>query len=142
MTSKPKNPQFKAFSLLELSFVILIIGILVVAIMLGQNLIGRSRMTSAQTLTQSSPIISINDLRMWLETSLDRSFKPNEMIDNNSLTAWNDLNAAYSKTLVTNIGSGPIYSNTINGVHAVKFDSNSTANHLNIANASFLNRHC
>lgn len=85
MTYKTNNHQFKAFTLLELSFVILIIGILVAAIILGQNLIGRSRMTSAQTMTQSSPIISISDLRMWLETSLDRSFRPDEMTNNNSL---------------------------------------------------------
>lgn len=129
----------KAFTLIELSFVILIIGILVAAIILGKNLISRSRITSAQTLTQSSPIISITDLRMWLETSLDRSFKPNEMNDNNSLTLWNDINSAYNKVLVINVGTGPVYSNTINGVHAVKFDSNSATNHLSITNASFLN---
>ena len=56
-----------------------------------------------------------------------------------TLTIWNDLNSAYNKTLVISIGSGPVYSNTINGVHAVKFDSSSVTNHLSITNASFLN---
>jgi hypothetical protein len=37
------------------------------------------------------------------------------------------------------VGTGPVYSNTINNIHAVKF-SGSTSNYLQIADASFLNK--
>ena len=50
----------KAFSLLKLSFVILIIAVLVIAILLGKNLVGRSRVTNAQTLVQSPPVMVLS----------------------------------------------------------------------------------
>ncbi|NDB84855.1 MAG: prepilin-type N-terminal cleavage/methylation domain-containing protein [Alphaproteobacteria bacterium] len=139
-----KNPpksrfKFKAFSLIELSFVILIIGVLVAGIVLGKNLIGRSRITNAQTLAQSSPVLAISDLQLWLENSLDRSFKANEMVDGNSLSMWNNISPS-SKVGVVAVGSGPVYSTvyTINSIPGVRF-TNSAVNYLTISNASFLN---
>lgn len=41
--------------------------------------------------------------------------------------------------MVTAVGTGPVYSNTINNIHAVKF-SGSTSDYLQIADASFLNK--
>ncbi|MBL6664684.1 MAG: hypothetical protein ISQ34_02440 [Rickettsiales bacterium] len=37
------------------------------------------------------------------------------------------------------VGDGPVYSNSINSIPAIKFDDNSDANHLQISDASFLN---
>lgn len=49
-----KNKFNKAFSLIELSIVILIIGILVAGVTSSSRLINQMRLTSARTLTQSS----------------------------------------------------------------------------------------
>jgi prepilin-type N-terminal cleavage/methylation domain-containing protein len=54
--------QSKAFSLIELSIVILIIGILIAGVTQGSRLVRESKITTAVTLTQSAPIASVKDL--------------------------------------------------------------------------------
>ncbi len=54
-TSKSRF-KLKAFSLLKLSFVIIILA---VSIALSKNLVGKSRITNAQTLAQSSPVMAL-----------------------------------------------------------------------------------
>ncbi len=130
----------RAFSLLEISAVILIIGILVAGVMGGNILIAKSRLVAAVTLTSSSPISGIKDSALWLETAVDSSFPENQTTNNNSITTWYDARkSAANKVTITAAGSGPVYSNTINYIHAVKFDASSSSNHLQIADASFLN---
>ena len=82
----------KAFSLIELSIVILIIGILVAGVTQSSRLIREFRVSTAESLTQSSPVASIKGLTFWLETSLDASFLPNEAEDGMVITQWNDIN--------------------------------------------------
>jgi len=65
MFSKYSN---KAFSLIELSIVILIIGILVAGVTSSSRLVKRMKIITAQNLTTSSPISSIKDLIFWYET--------------------------------------------------------------------------
>ena len=60
-----------AFSLIELSIVILIIGIIIAGITQGSRLVTKMRVASARALTQSSPVTSIKGLMMWLETTMD-----------------------------------------------------------------------
>jgi prepilin-type N-terminal cleavage/methylation domain-containing protein len=92
--SKKKN---SAFSLIEISMVILIIGVLIAGVLLGNNLVKKSRISSAQTLTISSPINGIKESALWLESSLDKSFEESESFDNNPISVWGD-----------NRGSAPI----------------------------------
>jgi len=86
----------KAFSLIELSIVILIIGILVAGVTTSSRLISRMRLQAAQNITSSSPINTIKDLVFWFETSLERSFNDTEEQNNAFLTAWYDNNAQSS----------------------------------------------
>jgi prepilin-type N-terminal cleavage/methylation domain-containing protein len=70
-----KNSHKKqAFSLLELSVVIVIIGILITGIMKGSSLIASSRINSARSLTARSPVGEINGLAAWYETTSLQSF--------------------------------------------------------------------
>lgn len=48
-----------AFSLIELSIVILIVGILIAGVTQSSRMVGKSRIKTAKTLTQSSPVGSI-----------------------------------------------------------------------------------
>jgi prepilin-type N-terminal cleavage/methylation domain-containing protein len=61
----------KAFSLLELSITILIIGILLIGVIGAKHLIKKSRISTAQNLTSSAPISGILDNALWLESSID-----------------------------------------------------------------------
>lgn len=82
----------KAFSLIELSIVILIIGILIAGVTQASRLVKQMRLTSARTLTQSSPVASIKGLALWLESTADASFKVAESEDGAFVTWWGETN--------------------------------------------------
>lgn len=77
--------QYKAFSLLEVSAVILIIGILIAGVVTANSLIDKSRLASAKTLTTSSPVNGVKDLALWLETSVDSSFDEADVGNGNTI---------------------------------------------------------
>jgi len=85
----------KAFSLIELSIVILIIGILVAGVTQSSRLINQLKLLSAQSLTRSSDVNSILDLTFWVESTLDGSFTNSSgsfQLDNGgSISSWNDI---------------------------------------------------
>ena len=76
----------KAFSLVELSIVILIIGILIAAVGQGVDLVQDSRLSAARMLTQSSRVNSIKNLVTWLETTSEKSFDTTEAVDASTVT--------------------------------------------------------
>jgi len=82
----------RAFSLIELSIVILIIGIIIAGVTQGSRLVREFKLKTAQTLTRSSPVSSIKGLSAWFETSLENSFLESEMDENVAITQWNDIN--------------------------------------------------
>lgn len=81
----------KAFSLIELSIVILIIGILIAGVTQGSRLVGAMRLASAKALTQSSPIASMRNLHSWYEATSEGSFLEAETEDSTALTIWKDI---------------------------------------------------
>lgn len=82
----------RAFSLIELSIVILIIGILIAGVTQGGRIVTQMRLASAKSLTISSPVTSISGLTLWLEPTLEESFIDSEAQDGVGLTNWNDIN--------------------------------------------------
>jgi prepilin-type N-terminal cleavage/methylation domain-containing protein len=130
--------ELRGFTLIELSAVIAIIGILIAGVMTAPGLVKKSKIAAAQSLTKASPIAGITDNALWLESSAESSFKDTETSTGDAVTTWYDQKNAVNKSSVVAVGTGPTYSNTINYIHAVKF-SGSTANYLQVADASFLN---
>jgi prepilin-type N-terminal cleavage/methylation domain-containing protein len=128
-----------AFTLIELSAVVAIIGILIAGVMTANGLVKKSKIAAAQSLTKASPINGIQNNDLWLESSQESSFKDNESSSGDVVTTWYDQKNATNKSLITVVGTGPIYSNTINYIHAVKFNG-SNANYLKLEDASFLNK--
>jgi prepilin-type N-terminal cleavage/methylation domain-containing protein len=119
----------KAFSLIELSIVILIIGILVAGVTQSSRLISRMRILSARSITQSSPVPSVKDVYSWHETVLESSFDEAEASDGTNVTNWYDLNPQVSSSKIdvrqNTLAQKPIYTqNSINGLPSLYFDGN------------------
>ncbi len=117
MVMKNKNnSQFssKAFSLIETSIVIVIIGILITGVTQGSRLVAASKLTSAQNLTKGSPVPSIKDLVFWYETTLDNSVtsgvaandlsNSDDVQDGDFIKNWNDSNPLKNSKIKATIG--------------------------------------
>jgi prepilin-type N-terminal cleavage/methylation domain-containing protein len=89
---KNKFRARSAFSLIEISIVILIIGILIAGVTQSSRLVARSRLSNARALTQSSPVSSVKNLTFWVETTSEQSIIDSETEADSTVTTWYDLN--------------------------------------------------
>ena len=124
-SSRKKVKKYQAFSLIELAIVLFIIGLIIAGILGARTLISKARISAARALTESSPINSMSGLSLWLESSMESSFALEESDDGKTISAWIDNNAiANSRNSATQSteDNKPTYSNTINNIHAVRFD--------------------
>ena len=121
MKSKPSVKKRQAFTLAELSIVILIIGIVISVVIAADSLISKSRISAARSLTRSSPVISYKEVAFWLESSMQSSFEDVEAEDNSTLSIWRDNSIAGFNATASG-SDKPTYANTINRIHAVKFN--------------------
>ena len=131
-----KNPQYKklntnhkAFSLIEISVVTIIIGILISGISVGIDLYKDYQFVVARSVVQNSRIPRINGLAVWYETISEKSFDKNQQKNNSSLTTWYDINPNSNNKCNANSPSAtnnPIFvENAFNGyMPGVKFDGN------------------
>lgn len=92
------NNKF-AFSLIELSIVILIIGILVAGVTQSSRLINQMRLMSARSITLSSPVPTIKNLIAWYESVGEKSFNEGEMSSGSLLSNWFDSNIQSSSKI-------------------------------------------
>lgn len=119
------NRGLRAFSLIEISIVLLIIGILVAGVTQSSRLIAQSKINSAKAMTQSAPVSSIKNLMLWIETTSEASFDDSEEDEGLALTNWYDINPQVSvKSSFAGVTTArPLYKNNIiNGLPAVLFD--------------------
>ena len=131
-----KNKRHQAFSLIEISVVIVVIGILIAGISNGIELYDDYKLKVAQTLTKNSRVNRIPDLEMWLETTGENSLamgttsftdKPNPA-DQDRIGRWNDINpniiaTAKNKGIQSTFDSQPKYIRKgMNGLPTLLFD--------------------
>ena len=125
-----KNQLNKAFSLIEISVVLLIIGILIAGVSSGIDLYQDFKVTTAKSLTQNSRVNRINGLALWLESSQKSSFEPNNITNGTAITKWKNIapnltpnDRARFDAVKTSISvSGPIYrENAINSLSGLEF---------------------
>ncbi len=129
----------RAFSLIELSIVILIIGIIVAGVTQSSRMIEKMAINSARALTSSSPVSGIGDLIAWYDSVSEVSFSSDVDPDNsvkNKISLWNDINpTSTTKCNLTTTQSSngqtavnpPILKrNAINNLPAVLFDGSTT----------------
>ncbi len=118
----------KAFSLIEVSVVILIIGVLISGISQGIDLYNDYKIANARTLTLNSIVPRIQNLSMWYETTSEKSFKTSKPNDGELINQWNDINPQRTMKInlfnIPNDASRPAYKNSvINGLPALKFSN-------------------
>jgi len=114
--------------------VILIVAVTLIGVMQGRELYLKMRLNSARTLTERSQVQNIENLALWLETTLEESLyltssdnaSPKVLNDDQTIGRWNDLN--FDKNLKVNLlqdtdANRPKYKiNGINGLPALLFD--------------------
>jgi len=127
-----------AFSLVELSIVILIIGLLTAGILQGRTIATKAKLQAAQLLTTQSPVHDIENIVAWWETTSANSFNETEAQNAATVSVWKDIN---SKSLVainmtqTNPNDRPIYkTNVMNGLPMLEFRGGD--NYFNIADGT------
>ncbi len=130
-----------AFSLIEISIVILIIGILVAGVTQSSRLLNQAKISSAKTMTQSSPVASIKNLSLWIESTSDSSFQSSDLDDGTAITTWNDINPqAVTKANFTPSSTTGILlkRNIINGLPAVLVNADSSTTY-SLSSSNFSN---
>ncbi len=127
----------KAFSLFEMAMVMIVIALVLTALAQTDKFILHSSINSAQSLTKSSPVNSIDGLVAWYEATLEESFINSESEKNSSITTWYDIN---TKTTLKRNGSAsgaakPTYIiNSAAKLPILKF--NGTANYFTLPDAT------
>lgn len=126
-----------AFSLIELSVVILIVGILVVGVSQGSRIISEARLKTARSLTNSSPVHAMPGLVLWLDSTNIENIATGTVASNQYgnpgdeeyLVHWKDQNSKGLTDLIfsaPNDANRPIFlRNSSNGLPAIKFEANS-----------------
>ncbi|GDX36699.1 hypothetical protein LBMAG18_12100 [Alphaproteobacteria bacterium] len=122
-----KSPKLKkAFSLVEISIVLMIIAILVVGVTQSSRLVGLSRLTVAKQLTQSSPVSSIRGLIGWFDSVSDKSFNTDDPDEGYRVMMWKDINpqeVLKNNLVAADLDTAPVFrSNCINLLPCVEFN--------------------
>lgn len=107
--SQFNHHSHKAFSLIEMSVVIVVLSILMLVALKGRSLVYDSRVSGAAYLTNSSIVTAINGLEAWYETTLPDSLNPYEKFEGKSITKWYDIDptsGTVKNNLVQNGSSG------------------------------------
>ena len=131
-----KNFHKKAFSLIEISVVIVIIGILIAGISQGIDLYQDMRLATARSLTQNSRVGRIPDLVSWYETTSIKSIEPLQAFDGKEISTWFDINPnTTSPKNATQITAGrkPKY-NLKNSLPLINFNGITDGQFFNLPN--------
>ena len=116
----------RAFSLIEISVVIVIVMIMIAGLIQGSRLIGSMRITTARNVTNSSAMPWINYIVTWYDATATDAFKESETNDGNKISFWNGAEIRYSDRInITQVDDAkkPIFvANGMYGLPSIKFD--------------------
>ena len=106
MTNLNKNHK-QAFSLVEISIVILIIGLLIAGISKASDMIFDAELKTGRSLTKGAKVGRMANLALWLETTSAESILDNERFKDTTVTMWRDINPQSTSKFIFKIsGTG------------------------------------
>lgn len=118
--------KYKAFSLVEISVVIVILMIMIAGLMQSSRVVSSMRITTARNVTQSSAMPWINYIVTWYDATAADAFKEGETDDGDKISRWNGAEVRYSDRInlnQTNDENKPIYiANGMYGLPSIRFD--------------------
>lgn len=125
-----RQKQLSAFSLIELSIVILIVGIIIAGVVESSRLFREFKLSVAQNLTRSSPVSGINGLSLWFDAASDKVLTntsgSTNISDGDFINSWVEINPQMSPPLkftTSTADSYPIYKRDgLNGLPTLSFD--------------------
>ena len=110
----------KGFSLIEISVVILIIGVLIAGISQASDMIDDAALKGARTASKGSRVGRIRDLVLWLDAVSDGASltaATKQAVDGDAVTQLKDLNPRSSaKLTLTSAGTSIFNSNKVSGL--------------------------
>ena len=110
----------KGFSLIEISVVILIIGVLIAGISQASDMIDDAALKGARTASKGSRVGRIKDLVLWLDAVSDGASltaASKQAVDGDAVTQLKDLNPRSSaKLTLTSAGTSIFNSNKVSGL--------------------------
>jgi hypothetical protein len=120
------NKKNKAFSLVELSVVIVIVMIMIAGLIQSSRIIGAMRISTARNVTQSSSMPWINYIVTWYDATASDAFLESETDDGDKISRWNGAEVRYTDRInlnQTDDDKKPIYvSNGMYGLPSIRFD--------------------
>ncbi len=120
--------QKKAFSLIELSVVVVIVALIIAAITQSSRLVSQMRLTNARKLTNNSAIPALNNIIAWYDATSIEAFDVNQTNHTDKISKWVDSEVRVHERIVLEQATDnnkPIYqANAINGLPAIYFDGN------------------
>jgi type II secretory pathway pseudopilin PulG len=138
------NKKYFAFTIIELSIVMLVISAIIVGISSTKLMIRKARLANAQSLTQDSIVGELSDdLVAWYETSLESSFLSSELKnDGGNISTWkdNNINAVNKNnaTMTTTAYQPKLYQNAFyDSIPGLRFDG--TDDYLNFDLSKIVN---
>ena len=146
-----KNKFRKAYSMIEMSLLILIMGILFAGAYQGFNIYYETHLSGARTITQNAIISRIGNLAFWYETTFEKDENQNgkpilmwldrnnqQLIKNNAYPSQNNDNTKfnYEPNNFTNNG-GPLFVlKGINGLPSLNFKNTSSSSRFLVVDPS------
>jgi len=106
---KNKNKINTAFSLVEISIVVLIVGLLIAGISKASDMIFDANLKTGRSLTKGAKVNRMPSLSLWMETTLSESLLDKERYDTTAISIWRDVNPQVPSKLVFKKTGTPKY---------------------------------
>lgn len=123
-----KNNKKTAFTLVELSIVLIIIGLIVTGVVAGGSLVEVAKVSGAKSITKTSPVLAMEDLSLWIEATTDESFNDVVPSDGDAVSGIDDINPQISTgagdaTQGTPANQPAFATNVQNGLPMMRFET-------------------
>ena len=119
----------RAFSLVELSVVVVVVTILVAGIFMGAGLVKNARLSNARSHTAKSVVHDMPGLLAWYETTTKESFSGGETFDSAQISEWRDISPSskigvINQNVLTKTASSAVtyVESGINDIPSISFD--------------------